>query len=123
MTASHRKAAAMSDDRVTDSTMTEIPLEQFAPCPLCKQYSHSIGKDQLAASGYSSKLAASGEDSVIAASAPNCTASGADGTWISLAEFDRNGKCVGFATGCIGKDGLKADTLYGAHKGKLVEAA
>jgi len=77
---------------------------------------------QLAASGDSSKLAASGKNSVIAASAHGCTASGADGTWISLAEFDRNGKCVGFATGCIGKDGLKPDTPYYAKDGKLVAA-
>jgi len=76
---------------------------------------------KLAASGDYSKLAASGENSVVAAAAPDCIASGADGTWISLAEFDRNGKCIGFATGCIGKDGLKADTPYRAHKGKLVE--
>jgi hypothetical protein len=77
---------------------------------------------KLAASGNYSKLAASGANSVIAASAPGCTASGADGTWISLAEFDGNGKCIGFATGCIGEDGLKSDTAYYAKGGKLVEA-
>jgi hypothetical protein len=76
---------------------------------------------QLAASGYSATLAASGQNSVIAASAPGCTASGADGTWISLAEFV-DGKCVGFATGCIGRDGLKPNTAYRARDGKLVEA-
>jgi hypothetical protein len=76
---------------------------------------------QLAASGNSSQLAASGENSVITASAPGCTACGADGTWISLAEFERNGKCIGFATGCIGKNGLKPDTAYYAKDGKLVE--
>jgi hypothetical protein len=76
---------------------------------------------QLAASGDSSQLAASGKNSVITASAPGCTACGADGTWISLAEFERNGKCIGFATGCIGKNGLKPDTAYYAKDGKLVE--
>ncbi len=76
---------------------------------------------KLAASGDSATLAASGKNSVIAASSPGCTASGADGTWISLAEFV-DGKCVGFATGCIGADGLKPDTLYRARGGKLVEA-
>jgi hypothetical protein len=77
---------------------------------------------QLAASGDYSKLAASGDYSVISASAPNCTAKGAAGTWISLAEFDGNGKCIGFATGCIGQHNLKPDTYYRASGGKLVEA-
>jgi hypothetical protein len=86
------------------------------------QLAASAYSSKLAASGYYSKLAASGKDSVIAASAPNCTASGADGTWISLAEF-KNGKCVGFATGCIGKNGLKPDTAYMAKGGKLVEVS
>jgi hypothetical protein len=76
---------------------------------------------QLAASGDYSRLAASGENSVIATSAPACTARGADGTWISLAEF-KDGKCIGFATGCIGKDGLLPDTDYIAKGGKLVAA-
>jgi hypothetical protein len=68
------------------------------------------------------QLAASGKNSVISASSPCCTATGADGTWISLAEFDKNGKCIGFATGCIGQDGLKPDTAYIAKCGKLVAA-
>ncbi|MFA5898818.1 MAG: hypothetical protein WC829_06860, partial [Hyphomicrobium sp.] len=76
----------------------------------------------LAASGNSATLAASGKDSVIASSSRNGTAKGADGTWISLAEYDANGKCVGFATGCIGQDGLLADTWYRAKNGKLVAA-
>jgi hypothetical protein len=78
---------------------------------------------KLAASGYSSQLAASGKNSVIVASSPGCAAEGAEGTWISLAEFDRNGKCIGFATGCIGRDGLEAGTPYTAKNGKLVEVS
>ena len=76
---------------------------------------------QLAASGDSSRLAASGKNSVIASSAISAIAKGADGTWLSLAEFGGDGKCVGFATGCIGRDGLKPDTWYRANGGKLVE--
>jgi hypothetical protein len=83
----------------------------------------SGNSSKLAASGDSSQLAASGKNSVIAAAAHGCTATGAEGTWISLAEFDRNGKCIGFATGCIGKDGLKPNTAYIAKNGKLVEVA
>jgi hypothetical protein len=28
--------------------MGEVERENFVPCPFCKQYSHSIGEDQLA---------------------------------------------------------------------------
>ena len=77
---------------------------------------------KLASSGDSAKLASSGKDGVIASAGIGATAKGADGTWISLAEFDANYKCIGFATGCIGKDGLKADTPYSAKDGKLVPA-
>ena len=76
---------------------------------------------QLAASGDSAKLAASGKNSVIASASHNAKAKGEKGTWISLAEFGDEGKCVGFATGCIGEEGLKADTWYSAKNGKLVE--
>ena len=77
---------------------------------------------QLAASGHYSRLAASGKNSVIAAGAPNCTASGAMGTHIALAEFDGGGKCIGFAIGKIGEGGLEPDVAYRASGGKLVKA-
>jgi hypothetical protein len=48
---------------------------------------------------------------------------GALGTWIAIAEFDAYGKCIGFATGCVGQDGIKPDIYYVAKGGKLVEAA
>ena len=38
-----------------------------------------------------------------------------------IAEFDYEGKCVGFATGCAGRD-FPADTWVCAKDGKLVEA-
>ena len=79
-------------------------------------------EDVQAASGDSSRLAASGGNSVISASAPNCTASGAIGTWISLAEFDGHGNCIGFAAGKIGEGGLEPDVAYKANGGKLVKA-
>ena len=85
------------------------------------QLAASGDSSRLAASGDSSRLAASGKNSVIASSAISAIAKGADGTWLSLAEFGGDGKCVGFATGCIGRDGLKPDTWYRANGGKLVE--
>jgi hypothetical protein len=96
---------------------------QLAASGYFSKLAASGNSSKLAASGYYSQLAASGKNSVIAAAAPDCTATGADGTWISLAEFDRNGKCIGFATGCIGRDGLKPNTAYVAKGGKLVEVA
>ena len=75
---------------------------------------------KLAASGYSLQLAASGKNSVIVSASINATAKGADGTWISLAEFDTYNRCVGFADGCIGRDGLKPETWYRASGGKLI---
>ena len=86
----------------------------------CSNLAASGACSNLAASGVDSKLAASGVDSVIASSAYNACAKGAAGTWIALAEFDSDGKCVGFATGRIGDDSLKPDTWYVARGGKLV---
>jgi hypothetical protein len=59
---------------------------------------------------------------VIASSGYFSTAKGVIGTWISLAEFNDKGKCIGFATGCIGKDGLEENIEYKAKGGKLVKA-
>ena len=72
-----------------------------------------------ASSGDSAKNAATGENSVIAAAGANSQAKGAIGTWISLAEYE-DINCVGFATGCIGQDGLEPDVWYKAQGGRLV---
>ena len=82
---------------------------------------------QIGSSGDGAQIGSSGENSVIAAAGPNTTAKGAAGTWIALPEFIYNRKksrweCVGFVTGCVGQDGIKADTFYRAEGGKLVEA-
>ncbi len=85
---------------------------------------------QLAASGYSSKLAASGDYSkleitgqngVAAIAARNGQVRGVVGTWVSVAEFNDEGKCICFVSVCIGEDGTKPDTWYSANGGKLVE--
>jgi hypothetical protein len=57
---------------------------------------------------------------VIASSSTDARAKGAVGTWISLAEFDAKGACIGFSTGCIGQGGLEPDKWYRANGGKLV---
>ncbi len=76
---------------------------------------------KIGSSGDYAQIVAEGKDAVIASAGPGTTVSGADGAWISIAEFvDR--KCVGFATGCIGKDGLLPGVAYKAQDGKLIPA-
>ncbi len=84
---------------------------------------------QLAASGHSSQLAASGDSSKLEVTGADCVVASAGistrvksiaGTWISLAEFDSNNKCIGFATGRAGHDGVPADQWLIARGGKLV---
>ena len=77
---------------------------------------------QIGSSGNSAQIVADGKNSVVAAAGAGTTVSGAVGLWISIAEF-RDGKCVGFATGCIGQDGLEAGVPYIARGGKLVPAS
>ena len=76
---------------------------------------------QIGSSGDYARIVSEGANAVIASAGPGTTASGKDGSWISLAEF-KDGKCIGFATGCIGQGGLKPDTAYRALGGKLIPA-
>jgi hypothetical protein len=94
------------------------------------QLAASGNGSQLAASGYGSKLAASGNDSQLAIEGTNgvamsagnrSTVTGIDGTWVSLASYDDEGKCDGIASGCIGKGKLKAGRVYRAEAGKFIE--
>ena len=75
---------------------------------------------KIGSSGYSAKIEATGANSVVASAGPSSTVKGANGTWVSVAEYV-DGKCVGFATGCIGQNDLKENTWYRAANGKLVE--
>ncbi len=77
---------------------------------------------QQASSGDNSEIKSSGQNAVIASAGQHTTAKGAEDTWISLAEFGDDGNCVGFATGQIGKRGLRPGTWYRAEGGKLVAA-
>jgi len=85
---------------------------------------------QLAASGYSSKLAASGDNSQLAASGENsiCVAIGPDsfvkgikGTWITLVEYDDEGKISCVKSAQIDGIKLKADTYYKLKNKRFVE--
>lgn len=80
---------------------------------------------QLASSGYGSQLDASGDMSIIAAIGPESRAKGADGTWITLAEYktDDEGKLVPICvkTERVGINGIKPDTWYQLKGGKFIE--
>ena len=93
---------------------------QLASSGYRAQLASSGNGAQLASSGENAKLASSGEKGVLASSGFNTCAKGAAGTWVALAEFGDDGKCVGFATGCAGKD-FPADVWVCAKDGKLVE--
>ena len=84
------------------------------------QLASSGYRAKLASSGYRAQLASSGENGVLCSSGWRTRAKGKAGTWVALAEFDDDGKCVGFATGCAGKD-FPADVWVCAKDGKLVE--
>ena len=74
---------------------------------------------KLAASGNSASFVSKGKNSVIVSSGKFATAKGINGTWIALAEYDKNNCCIGFATGKIGENGLVEDTWYIAKNGQL----
>ncbi len=76
---------------------------------------------QIGASGNGAQIKSEGKNGVIASAGVATVAQGAVGTWISLAEFD-GGVCIGFATGCIGQEGLLPGVDYIARGGKLVAA-
>lgn len=76
---------------------------------------------RLASSGAYSDLIASGQNCVISACGAESTATGSEGTWIALAEFDEDLNCIGFVTGCVGQGDLKPGVKYRAVGGRFVE--
>ena len=86
----------------------------------CKPKDGESSERVIGSSGYGAQLASSGKNGVLCSSGWRTRAKGKAGTWVALAEFDDDGKCVGFATGCAGKD-FPADVRVCAKDGKLVE--
>ena len=71
--------------------------------------------------GNYAKNVCEGNNSAISSLGQNSTFKAVDGTWVSMAYYDENGKCLGFVTGCVGKDGLKENVEYKIENGKFVE--
>ena len=86
----------------------------------CKPKDGESSERVIGSSGDWAQLASSGKNGVLCSSGWRTRAKGKAGTWVALAEFDDDGKCVGFATGCAGKD-FQADVWVCAKDGKLVE--
>ena len=76
---------------------------------------------RIGSSGEGARIVCEGDCAVVASAGRAATVSGKAGTWVSLACYDADGYCIGFATGCIGQDGLKPDTPYRAENCKFVE--
>ena len=95
------------------------------------QLAASGDSSKLAASGYYSKLAASGDYSKLDISGKDSVGvnigwygkiKGIVGTWITLAEYDDNGKCIHVKSAKIDGKKLKADTWYILKNKKFTEA-
>ena len=77
---------------------------------------------QLAASGNWSKLAASGANSVAAAIGKDSMVSASLGSWIVLAEYDRQGKPLCVRAAQIDGEKLRPNVFYKLKDGEFVEA-
>jgi hypothetical protein len=76
---------------------------------------------KLAASGDSSKLAASGKNCICAAIGPNSIVKGIIGTWITLAEYNDEGKVICVKSARIDGKKLNADTYYRIENKKFTK--
>ncbi|QHJ78795.1 MAG: hypothetical protein [Bacteriophage sp.] len=74
----------------------------------------------VAVDDYSS-CSATGENNVIVIVGQYSRFKGVKGTPVSAANYDKSGKCIGFVSGCIGKDGLKENIVYTVRDGQFVE--
>ena len=87
-------------------------------------YSAQIGSSghyaKIGSSGNYAKIDITGKDAVVATAGRATRVKAEFGTWVSVAEFDGDGKCVGFATGQVGHDEIPPDTWLVARGGKLV---
>ena len=84
------------------------------------QLAASCDGSQLAASGYGSQLAASGANSIAAAIGKDSVASAALGSWIVLAEYDKQGKPLCVRAAQIDGEKLKPNVFYKLKNGEFV---
>ena len=85
------------------------------------QLAASGDESKLAASGYWSQLAASGANSVAAAIGKDSMVSASLGSWIVLAEYDRQSKPLCVRAAKIDGEKLKPNVFYKLKDGEFVE--
>ena len=86
------------------------------------QHASSGDNSQHASSGYNSKHEANGENNVVAAIGAGSQIKGKIGTWITLAEYGKDGKCICVKSARIDGKRIKADIFYVLKNKKLVKA-
>jgi hypothetical protein len=96
---------------------------QLAASGDCSKLAASGDCSKLAASGNNSKLAINGKNSVGAAIGYGNQIKGVTGSWITLAEYTRDGFCVCVKSAQIDGKTLKADTWYVLKNGEIVQAS
>ncbi len=94
---------------------------QLAASSDYSQLAASGNSSKLAASGDYSKLAASGENSICAAIGPNSMVKGIIGTWITLAEYNDEGKVLCVKSARIDGKKIEADTYYKLENKKFTK--
>ena len=81
---------------------------------------------QIGSSGYSAQINSTGEDSIIMCAGNNSRAKAKIGSWITLAEWERNGEKNYYVPVCVKTEyvdgeNIKAETWYQLKNGKFVE--
>ena len=77
---------------------------------------------KIGSSGDGAKINCNGKNSVVMCAGIGSIVKGRIGTWITLAEYDNDGKCVLCKSARIDGETLKADTWYTMKNGEFVEA-
>ena len=77
---------------------------------------------KIGSSGDWAKINCNGKNSVVMCAGIGSIVKGRIGTWITLAEYDNDGKCVLCKSARIDGETLKADTWYTMKNGEFVEA-